>query len=99
MNTKRIVNTLLAATLAAGIGVSGAAAGPVAKVTPSIPGDVVLVADGCYAIGAALAAQNGGTLAAATAKKSGGQNVCVIVVLIPGKNGDRPRRQQFVVPQ
>ncbi len=97
MNTKRIFNALLAATLAAGTGVSGAAAGPLV-VEPSAPDNVLPISDGCYAIGEAIAAQNGGTLAAANAKQSNGQNVCVIVVLIPGKDGQRPRRQQFVVP-
>lgn len=53
----------------------------------------------CYAVGQRVAAQSGGTLAAARSAKRGGQNVCVIVVLIPGKNGQRPRRQEVVVPQ
>ncbi|WP_245415845.1 MULTISPECIES: hypothetical protein [Mesorhizobium] len=52
----------------------------------------------CYAIGQQVAAQNGGTLARATASNQGGQPVCVIVVLVPGKDGQRPRRAEFVVP-
>ena len=28
----------------------------------------------------------------------GGQQVCVIVVLVPGKDGQRPRRSEIVVP-
>ncbi|MCO5063108.1 MAG: hypothetical protein M9924_01700 [Rhizobiaceae bacterium] len=52
----------------------------------------------CYAIGQRVAAQNGGTLARATLSNQGGQPVCVIVVLVPGKDGQRPRRAEFVVP-
>lgn len=52
----------------------------------------------CYAIGAQVAAQYGGTLAKVSTANQGGQTVCVIVVLIPGKDGSRPRREQVVVP-
>ena len=52
----------------------------------------------CYSIGQQIAAQNGGTLAKASQSSQGGQAVCVIVVLVPGKDGQRPRRQEFVVP-
>jgi len=60
---------------------------------------VLLAAADCYAIGQQVAAQNGGTLAKASAATQGGQAVCVIVVLVPGKDGQRPRRSEFVVPQ
>ncbi len=52
----------------------------------------------CYAIGQQIAAQDGGTLAKATQASRGGQSVCVIVVLVPGKDGQRPRREEHVVP-
>jgi hypothetical protein len=62
-------------------------------------GEPALVAQAdCYAIGQQVAAQNGGTLARATLSTQGGQPVCVIVVLVPGKDGQRPRRAEFVVP-
>ena len=59
-----------------------------------------IVAQGanCYAIGQRVAAQMGGQLAAATAENQGGQTVCRIVVLVPGGNGERPRRTEVVVP-
>ena len=60
---------------------------------------VVPVAADCYAIGQEVAAQNGGTLAKASPSTRGGQPVCVIVVLVPGKDGQRPRRAEIVVPQ
>ena len=52
----------------------------------------------CYAIGQQIAAQDGGTLAKASEANRGGQTVCVIVVLVPGKDGQRPRREEHVVP-
>jgi hypothetical protein len=52
----------------------------------------------CHAIGEGVAAQNGGQLMRATARSQGGRTVCVIVVLVPGREGQRPRRQEFVVP-
>ena len=52
----------------------------------------------CYAIGQQVADQNGGTLAKASQATRGGQEVCVIVVLVPGKDGQRPRRSEIVVP-
>ena len=60
---------------------------------PAIP-----VAADCYALGQQVAAQNGGTLAKASQSTQGGQPVCVIVVLVPGKDGERPRRSEIVVP-
>lgn len=52
----------------------------------------------CYAIGQQVAAQSGGTLARASSSSQGGRPVCVIVVLVPGKEGQRPRRREIVVP-
>jgi hypothetical protein len=82
------------ALCAAGLGSAGLMPAPVLAQEQPI---VVAQAD-CYAIGQQIAAQNGGTLARATQAERGGQSVCVIVVLVPGKDGQRPRRQEFVVP-
>jgi hypothetical protein len=60
---------------------------------------VIPVASDCYAVGQQVAAQKGGTLAKASQSTRGGQTVCVIVVLVPGKDGERPRRVEAVVPQ
>jgi hypothetical protein len=59
---------------------------------------IVLAQSDCYSIGQQVAAQNGGTLARASQSNQGGQPVCVIVVLVPGKDGERPRRTEIVVP-
>jgi len=52
----------------------------------------------CFGVGQQIAAQNGGQLANVREANQGGQTVCVVVVLVPGKDGGRPRRQEFVVP-
>lgn len=88
---------LIAAVSAATAPVSGAAALPVPAM-PVSPQMVVRVAGDCYSIGQQVAAENGGTLARASSDQRGGQAVCVIVVLVPGQNGERPRRAEFVVP-
>lgn len=62
-------------------------------------GGVQMAASDCYSIGEQVAAQNGGTLAKASQATQNGQPVCVIVVLVPGKDGQRPRRTEIVVPQ
>jgi hypothetical protein len=76
--------------------------GPAAAVqVPSVASDgapIVLAQSDCYSIGQQVAAQNGGTLARASQSNQGGQPVCVIVVLVPGKDGERPRRTEIVVP-
>ncbi|WP_274630695.1 hypothetical protein [Arvimicrobium flavum] len=60
--------------------------------------EVIVAQADCYAVGQQVAAQNGGTLAKAQAANRGGQQVCIIVILVPGKDGERPRRAEFVVP-
>ena len=65
---------------------------------PAAPSLVQPVQADCYAIGQQVAAQNGGTLARASAANRGVRQVCIIVVLVPGRDGQRPRRAQFVVP-
>jgi hypothetical protein len=69
------------------------------EMLPAATGDSydVAAAD-CYAVGEQVAAQYGGTLAKASASNRGGQTVCHIVVLVPGKDGQRPRRIQVDVP-
>lgn len=71
---------------------------PALPASPSVPERAQLAQGDCYAIGQQIAAQNGGTLAMATPEDRGGQRVCVIVVLVPGQDGQRPRRAEFVVP-
>ncbi|CAN7429394.1 hypothetical protein [Mesorhizobium sp. LjNodule214] len=88
--------TATLALAAAGLFASQATA--MSVVAPGDPQPIVLAASDCYAIGQQVAEQNGGTLAKASQTTRGGQAVCVIVVLVPGKDGQRPRRSEIVVP-
>jgi hypothetical protein len=94
---RSLTRSAILALLGGGLLVSRAMAMPV--VAPDQPTPVVLAASDCYAIGQQVAEQNGGTLAKASQSTRGGQAVCVIVVLVPGKDGQRPRRSEIVVPQ
>jgi hypothetical protein len=83
----------------AGMFVSSVAAAPLA--VPSMPdssGMFVPVSGDCYAIGMQQAADVGGQLARATPEVRDGQQVCVIVVLMPARDGQRPRRNEIVIP-
>ena len=72
--------------LSAGLALAGGHAAPAAA------------APDCHAIGQRHAAQAGGQLARATPETRNGQEVCVIVVLMPARDGQRPRRNEIVVP-
>ncbi len=52
----------------------------------------------CYAVGMQHAAREGGQLARANSEMRGNRRVCVIVILMPAKDGQRPRRKEIVVP-
>jgi hypothetical protein len=65
--------------------------------SPTSP-DVIPVGADCYSVGQKVANQNGGQLARAAPQSRGGRTVCVIVVLVPAKDGQRPRRVEFIVP-
>lgn len=82
----------------AGLFVSSAAAVPL--VVPQAPAQmsVIQVSGDCYAMGQQEAARRGGQLARAEPETRGGQQVCVIVVLMPAKDGQRPRRDEIVLP-
>ncbi len=82
----------------ASLSAAPAAAAPLAMPAPAYDQAIVLAQSDCYSIGQQVAAQNGGTLARASQSNQGGQPVCVIVVLVPGKDGERPRRTEIVVP-
>lgn len=59
---------------------------------------VVQTAGDCAAAGKRVADAQGGTLTKATPAVQNGRNVCVVVVLVPGRNGERPRRVEVAVP-
>ncbi|MFI0846926.1 hypothetical protein [Mesorhizobium sp. IMUNJ 23232] len=88
----------LAALCVAAMFATHANAAPAFVPAPDHGQPTALVQSDCYAIGQQVAEQKGGTLARASQSTKGGQPVCVIVVLVPGKDGQRPRRTEIVVP-
>lgn len=93
------LRSITALALCAGAALIMPPAFAVPLVVPQTEDMVMPVASDCYAVGQQVAAQKGGTLAKASQSTRGGQTVCVIVVLVPGKDGERPRRAEVVVPQ
>ena len=91
-----MVRLLAAAAAAAALAAPPAIASP--AYAPADSGEAMMAAADCYSVGEQVAAQYGGTLAKASQQNRGGQTVCVIVVLVPGKDGQRPRRTEVVVP-
>jgi hypothetical protein len=96
MKTLRsIFRPAVTALCAAGLFATSAAAAPMRSAEG---GEILVAAADCYSIGQQVADQHGGTLARASESNQGGQSVCVIVVLVPAKDGERPRRVEVVVP-
>lgn len=99
---KKVLATLRSAVfvlLAGSLLAVPAEAGPRLETKPYAAGHIATTVQAdCYAIGQQVAAQNGGTLARASLSNQGGRAVCVIVVVTPGKDGQRGRRQEIVVP-
>ena len=65
---------------------------------PPAPGLIVPVQSDCRSIGQQIADQHGGTLADAHVENLNGQNVCVGVVVVQGRDGERGRQIPFAVP-
>ena len=104
MKTFRTLSRIvIAAACAPAIGLPPTLAAPRATLalldqkSPAVEMVVPVQAD-CHAIGQRVAAENGGQLLRASPSTQGGQAVCVIVVAVPGKDGQRPRRMEVVVP-
>jgi hypothetical protein len=92
-------STILLALAALGVAPQAGAVGaaPAPAVTAP-PGLLIPVAGDCRAIGQQVAAQYGGTLADAQVQNRGGQNVCVGVVVVPPRDGERGKQIPFEVP-
>jgi len=52
----------------------------------------------CTAIGQRVAAEQAGQLTKSTPAVQNGRNVCVVVVIVPGKGEEKPRRVEIAVP-
>ncbi|WP_182479640.1 MULTISPECIES: hypothetical protein [Bartonella] len=59
--------------------------------------DSVLAAD-CAEVGKRIASRQGGMLTRSTPIMRDGENMCVVVIVVPAHNGKRPRRVEVVVP-
>lgn len=93
------MNRFLASALAAAVLFTAPAALALTpRVTLDTPRFATSVSSDCRAIGQQIADQNGGTLADAHVENRGGQNVCVGVVLVPARDGERGRQVSFAVP-
>jgi hypothetical protein len=69
------------------------------SVVPAKKEFVLVQAANCYAIGEQQAAAQGGTLATASDAVQNGQPVCRVIVVVPGQNGERPKRVEIIVPK
>ena len=83
------------------LAVSSAFAAPVAPFSPAAPPLAIAkaVEADCFAVGEDKAADLGGTLAKAKPDTEGGVPVCRLVIVVPGAEGERPKRVEIVVPQ
>lgn len=99
---KTYTKWLAAAFFAASVPLApAAAAAGVVQVTPAMPENgipIVTVQSSCSAVGQQQAAKYGGTLASVSAENRGGRTVCVGVVIVPAKDGERGRRVSFEEP-
>jgi hypothetical protein len=60
----------------------------------------VRIADAdCSAAAAEAAAETGGQVLSVSSREEGGRTVCVVTVLVPGGEGERPRKRTITVPQ
>ena len=95
MKQAPLIVRLAAASLLAVLPIAAHAAPAIA------PSPVVSLATpvqaGCNAVAQQLAAEYGGK-ARASLQKRGGQDVCVVVIVVEGKDGARAQRIERVVP-
>ncbi|MHC5306693.1 hypothetical protein [Bartonella sp. LJL80] len=52
----------------------------------------------CAEVGKRVADEQGGTLTRSTQVSQNGNDMCVVVVLIPARDGEKPRRVEVAVP-
>ncbi|NKB82950.1 hypothetical protein [Brucella grignonensis] len=86
------------ALLAVSIGLLPVDAGALPITMPQKSNLRVAAAGDCAAVGEQVAASQGGQLAKATPTTQNGRPMCVVVVLVPGRDGERPRRVEVAVP-
>lgn len=95
---KKVVNHIVAGLVSALALAPGAAGAMPFGVPKAPPSAVVQVAGDCRAIGQQKAAEYGGVLADVRIEQRSGRAVCVGVVIVSGKNGERGQRIPFEEP-
>jgi hypothetical protein len=90
------VNPIVSLALAAVFGAAPVPAQPLMNIAPA---PLLIQGAECYAKGEAEAAARGGTLASADEAQQNGAPVCQIIILVPGKDGARPKRMEIIVPK
>ena len=99
---KKIPALKIFALLAVGIGLLPVDAGALPNMGPNPTQQksslLIAAAGDCAAVGERVAASQGGQLAKATPATQNGKAVCIVVVLVPGRDGERPRRVEVAVP-
>lgn len=95
---RNIVNHIVAGLICA-FALAPGVAGAIPFGVPEAPAPaLVRVAGDCRAIGQQKAAEYGGVLADIRVEQRGGRSVCVGVVIVQGRNGERGQRIRFEEP-
>ena len=97
----KTVRTLTLALLSGLLGIGHASASTARMALPDSGAGfpVITVQADCFAVGQDKAAEMGGTLAKAKPDEEGGAPVCRLVIVVPGEEGERPKRVEITVPQ
>lgn len=75
------------------------AAGTPVAAEPSRTLPALLASADCSHAAAEAAAETGGRVLSVSSRSQDGRVVCVVTVLVPSEDGDRPRKRIVVVPQ
>jgi hypothetical protein len=91
----KTVRTLTFALLSGLLGIAHASAATARMALPESEAGLPAIAiqADCFAVGQDKAAEMGGTLAKAKPDDEGGTPVCRLVIVVPGAEGERPKRQ------
>lgn len=96
--TGSVLTSIVPSAVAAGLQRHNSAGLQIAQAANSHKQTQHVAGGDCAVIGQQVAAAQGGTLTKATAVVQNGAPVCIVVVLVPGRSGERPRRVEVAVP-
>lgn len=93
----KIANHIVGLAAAAMLSTSAAAAGAVPQAPVQAPALIHTVQADCNDLARQMAQQYGGRARASVQNRGGGQRVCVVVVVVEGKGGERGQqiRREF----